>query len=150
VYRTALAHAPRLVAARYNLGLVLLATGRPGDAVEILKPGLEIAPRDSALAMTLADAYFTLGRNHEAAEAYARVLEAEPAADTARLRRAIAIQRASGCETALPEYLELLRRVPGDVTALAQATECLRASGQSRQAEELAERARVANRGPGR
>jgi tetratricopeptide (TPR) repeat protein len=149
-YRTALEHAPLLGPARYNLALVLISTGRDEDAVELLKPLANSQSRDAGLAMLLGDSCLKLKRYAEAAQAYAHVLELRGDDTTARLRRAFALQQEGGCADALDEYLSVLRSVPADPTALAQATACLRADGRQAEADRLVERARVANRGPGR
>jgi tetratricopeptide (TPR) repeat protein len=149
-YRTALAHAPRLAAARFNMALALLSSGHSAEAVEELKTAAVTAPGDPEIAMTLGDAYLASGRNAEAAEAYGRVLQIEPRALVARMNRGVALERSSGCNAAIDDYLAVVDAQPRNSTAIGNAVACLRKLGREADAQRLMASGRVANQGDGR
>ncbi len=70
---------------------LLLASGRPGDALEIVggllsRPGARSEPWFGGAAVDLADALAALGRHRDAAAAYGRLLELHDVADPRWLR----------------------------------------------------------------
>jgi tetratricopeptide (TPR) repeat protein len=137
-YEKALTYAPKLSAARYNMGLALLSLGRSADAAQTLAAAAADSPHDPAIAMTLGDVYLGMGRNTDAAAQYTRVLELEPNAGAARLNRGVAVERSSGCDAALADYMAALRLRPGDRYALGNAISCLKRLGRDDEAARLA------------
>ncbi|MCC2669663.1 MAG: hypothetical protein K0Q72_2134 [Armatimonadetes bacterium] len=67
--------------ARYELGNVLLATGRPKEAVEQLRRALDAAPRYRNALRSLGRAYARLGDQERSAEAFALLKRAQALED---------------------------------------------------------------------
>ena len=100
--------------------------------------------------MTMGDIYLGAGRIAEAVAAYSKVIEIEPRASAALLNRGVALERSSGCNAALTDYMAVLHLQPDSATALRNAVACLRALGRNEEAQRLLARGPVANRGYGR
>jgi Flp pilus assembly protein TadD len=93
-YRTLLIHEPTLVAARSNLAGVLIADGRPSEALDVLRQAsdgsspeevidffseaLVARPGDASLRLGLLQGYLTSGRVDLAREQYAVLRRLHP------------------------------------------------------------------------
>lgn len=80
--RDRLAGRPDDVAARRLLARALVATGRPGEAVQELEDARTLAPDDPELAFALATGHLRLGNSAAAAELFAQVAALRPLAET--------------------------------------------------------------------
>jgi len=69
---------PTLHEAQVTLGNLLIATGKPEGAVEVLKKALEARPDDPEAILNLANALERSGRLSEAEDAYIRLVELRP------------------------------------------------------------------------
>jgi protein O-GlcNAc transferase len=77
-FREAVRLGASLTAARVELANLLVATGRPQEAEELLSAGLRAAPGDDDLEATLGLAYSAQARWAEAAQTLSRVVERSP------------------------------------------------------------------------
>ncbi len=137
-YQRALDHSPALVQAWYNLALVRQMQNRPQDAIEAFDRAAELAPNDPVSQQSLADALLGMGRNEQAVVAYDRALAAGAPPQSARLNRGVARQRSYGCQSALEDYLAVLRDNPGNQTARSNALACLQQTGRYEEARQIA------------
>jgi Flp pilus assembly protein TadD len=93
-YRVLLTHDPTLIGVRSNLASVLLADGRPSEAIDVLRQATEVSPPDRVIAffsealvtrpddassrLGLLKAYLTLGRLDLAREQYEVLRQRHP------------------------------------------------------------------------
>lgn len=74
LYREAIRLSPALTAARVNLGILLVGTGRAGDAVEVLTRAVDGAPSDPAPRLALGRAQLESGDAEAAVATFAKAV----------------------------------------------------------------------------
>jgi predicted Zn-dependent protease len=111
------------VFASFRRAQMLLADRRPLDALQALVPVLESQPNDASVQLLAGRAYIDSAQLHRAEEAFARVLELDPADHYARFALGKSLQRQGRMAEALaqlkmaaamdprPEYQEALGEV---------------------------------------
>ena len=87
-YRAVLAEAPGHAAALRLLGLLLLGTGRPAEAIDALRGSIDAKPDDPDARTALGDAYAAAGQREAAVAEYRDVLTRWPAHNAARINLA--------------------------------------------------------------
>jgi len=136
---------PKNPAARLDLGLALLQAGSVEASAASFEEALRLDPESQAAMLNLAKVYERLGRAEEAA----RMLQRYRAAyDLKSVRQKIGPLRAKAMKAynegkldeALADFNEVVRLVPGDAQALAQAGSVLLAMQRLDQAQALLER----------
>lgn len=109
-FRLALRTAPELVAARYNLALVLVQRGQVEEALPLLEELIAARPLDRDFRFARGHALFTVTRFADAADEFAEVLALDPGHRRAAFGRARALEeegRRTAAITAWERYLEL-------------------------------------------
>ena len=104
LYQQAIAACPEMAEAHHNLGLALLKSGKPDEAIKSLEQALKVREQP-AFRVSLAAAYLQTGKLDLALEHYQKALSADPGNLTALQGLAIAQQR-SGDVSAAKETLE--------------------------------------------
>jgi tetratricopeptide (TPR) repeat protein len=110
LFRLALAAAPELLDARYNLALVLLRRGQVEEAVSLLEALTEIRPDEAEYRCARGNALFQAARFTEAAWQFGQVLARQPDHRRAAFGYARAVQaedRFGEAAAAWRRYLEL-------------------------------------------
>jgi len=92
--------------AAFNLGMLLVQSGRPQEAVPALERAVRLSPRDPALQVELTRVLRIVGRPQRALEQAVRAVELEPRNPSARLQQAAALVDLERFREAL-EFLEL-------------------------------------------
>lgn len=87
-YQDVVATHPDVLAARLNLGILLLEAGNAAEAERHLRAVVEKEPDNATANSYLADSLLALKRNADAAEAYERVLKLKPSDARAHLKYA--------------------------------------------------------------
>jgi predicted TPR repeat methyltransferase len=77
-YRQLLAENPSDPEPAHWLGLLILQSGRPAEAVPLLEKAVELRPEDAAFQNNLAEAYLRCGRRDEAVTAFDRAVSLDP------------------------------------------------------------------------
>lgn len=109
-FRQSLDTAPELVAARYNLALVLVQRGRTEESLPLLDGLIADRPEDRDFRFARGHALFTATRFPEAADEFARVLDLDPSNRRAAFGYARALTEAGRRDAAMAawtRYLEL-------------------------------------------
>ena len=128
LYRSTLRRNPQAWLAHTNLGTLLLAQGRPKEALEEFQAALAIVPRYPEIHSNAADALIALGRPDEAMVEYARALAIEPRYTPALVNLAHTLVARGRPGEAIAFYRRALEREPSSAewqidlgVALAQA-----------------------------
>jgi predicted Zn finger-like uncharacterized protein len=98
-------------------GLELLAAGREGEAVDILKPLADKAPNDGLAQTYLGWALIAARRPADAEQVLDRAVALNPASDGASMALGLARFAQGKTATAIPELEKVLRRSPGHLAA---------------------------------
>ncbi len=146
-YERALQTAPRLAQAWYNLSLVRQTQGELAAAAVAMERAAQIAPADPQIRLALADLLLASNRIAEAIAAYDAAAAAGADPVSVRVNRGVARQRSGGCEAALPDYLAAVAAAPSHPTARTNAIACLQSVGRLAEAQALARRTPLENRG---
>jgi len=77
-YRRVLAESPQNVDAAHWLGVLILQSGRPTDALPLLEKAQAARPHDAAFASNLAQAYLHCGRRDDAVVMFDRAVSLDP------------------------------------------------------------------------
>jgi tetratricopeptide (TPR) repeat protein len=116
----AVADDPDLWEAHYNLGVLRARRGELEAAQKQLEAAHDLAPNAEDVVSALGEVLRRRERPREAVAVLARFVTSFPAALTARQALIVAEREAGQPELALEQARELLKRQPGDPTALAQ------------------------------
>lgn len=103
-FRTALAIAPDLVAARYNLALVLLKRGHTEQALTFLEDLARDRPEDKDVRFALGNALFQSARFEEAVVQFEAALARDPGFKRAAFGLARSLQEAGHTERAIAAW----------------------------------------------
>ena len=109
-FRRAVTTAPDLLAARYNLALVLLKRGHHDEALGLLEQLTEVRPDDTDFRFARGNALFLLTRFDEAVTQFAAVIERDAGHKRAAFGLARSLQEGGHTERAISawqRYLEL-------------------------------------------
>lgn len=109
-FRQAVATAPELQDAGYNLALVLIKRGRHDEALALLETATEARPRDADFRFARGHVLFLLTRFDEASAQFRLVLESDPGHQRALFGLARSLQEAgrkSAARAAWLRYLEV-------------------------------------------
>ena len=112
-YRKVLAAKPDLIEAKAELAKVLIAGGRPEDALALFKQ-IPADRLDDASRIMLGDLYAYQQQYDTAIEIYGQYLQAHPDNHTVRLRLAEVLSWSKQYDAALTEYRQLLKERPDD------------------------------------
>ncbi|HYJ78307.1 MAG TPA: tetratricopeptide repeat protein [Longimicrobiaceae bacterium] len=110
--RVALSLTPEAPALLAHLAGLLLATGRPREALETAERGLALAPDDVGCLLAAGNALSRLGRHERAAGALARALARDPEDASIHARTGWALLRRGDDAGALRHFREALRLDP--------------------------------------
>jgi tetratricopeptide (TPR) repeat protein len=131
--------APKFAKPWSDLGQLLVETGRPEAAVDVLETAVRLDAREDNAWFNLGKARAMLGRGGAADQAFERSFELNPG------RKALALaaehQQAGRWTEAEQLYRELLRSNPQDVNATRLLAGCALHAGRNREAERLLTRA---------
>ena len=103
-YRESIAQNPKLSTVKTRLGIVLLKSGQPETAHQVLLQAFREQPGDSATMLALGTTLEALGRTAEAQEKYHHIIELEPANSIAHIRLGDLALRAGRLEEARAAY----------------------------------------------
>ena len=104
--------APSSAAPLNLLGVVLMASGRSGDAVGVLQRAIAADPTGAPLHLNLAIGLENVGRPGEALESLDRALQCDPYLLSALLRKARLLEQVGDQDEALRTYRACSRRYP--------------------------------------
>ncbi len=107
-----------LASARNNLGVALLAEGKPEDAVPHFKAVVDLDPGNAQAWENLGDAWLACGERENAANAYLRAYSLDPDRLQARTRWAALILDQRRLEEARRAWVEILQQQPDNDQAL--------------------------------
>ena len=141
LFREALTIDASLWEARYDLGVVLAASGELDAAAKELSKALEGAPNEESIVIALAEVERRRGRTKEGAEQLGQFLKAHPRAASVRESYVGALREAKQPDKALAEARELLGMHPGEPGALAELALCYLAKGDAETAQLVAKQA---------
>ncbi|OFV99179.1 MAG: hypothetical protein A3F68_00545 [Acidobacteria bacterium RIFCSPLOWO2_12_FULL_54_10] len=129
-YRNVLSREKELPQARLNLGLLLLETGQPAEAVELLQAIVQQQPANHNALYRLAQALALANRNNDAQTAYEQFLSLQPSHVQAHMEVA-KLMSASDPAAAAAQYRRVLELDPAIAEARLLLAEILEAqSGQ--------------------
>jgi len=100
-YRRVLRKNPNDSGALYGLGLLHYHQGSVGSALEYMSQSLQIAPSNARVWNTLGSMYSSLGREHEAKDAYERATKASPTMSEAWYNLGICQRNENDIDTAV-------------------------------------------------
>lgn len=100
-----------------DLGLVLVESGRPAEAIPVLRDAGKRAPSWAAPRHNLGNALLALGRLHEAATSYERATRLDPSLQEAWVNGGNALARSGRLQEAVRWYGRALVLEPGDAAA---------------------------------
>ena len=139
--REAIASDGYLWEARYDLGLVLTASGDLAGAEEQLAVAAKAAPDSQDVAVALAEVRRRRGEPKVSAEALADFVRDHPQALVARTLYVAALRESGQIDKAIEQAREVLVRKPADATALAELSLSHLAKGENEAAALLAKQA---------
>ena len=113
----------------YNLGTVLGASGREGEALEHYRRAVAIDPRHVQARVNLANLLLAEGRLAEAAAQYAEAVRIDPLFEVAVSNLAATLVKLGRPDEAMERYRELLRRDPASVAGQVGLANLLFAAG---------------------
>jgi tetratricopeptide repeat protein len=116
-YRRLVAEGPPHPSVLNNLGLVLVAQRRAGDAVLVFEQSLALRPRHANTLVALANALTLSNRPLEAIERCDEALQAQPGNKDARHNKAVALRALNRNRDAMAELEVLLAHDPDDADA---------------------------------
>jgi protein O-GlcNAc transferase len=137
LYAQALAEDPTLTIARFRSGLLEMQEGHLNEALALITQACAEAVEDARYQFGLAQVLQALGRWREAADAYRRVLNSEPASFDARFALAVALHQDGRLADAAAAYGEALALRPDDAAALGNLGSVCRELGDIDQAIRL-------------
>jgi protein O-GlcNAc transferase len=137
LYAQALAEDPTLTVARFRSGLLDMQEGHLNEALALITQACAEAVEDARYQFGLAQVLQALGRWREAADAYRRVLNSEPASFDARFALAVALHQDGRLADAAAAYGEALALRPDDAAALGNLGSVCRELGDIDQAIRL-------------
>ena len=141
-YRQALERDPALLAARYNLAVLLSADAkRSGEALALWRENLSRDPNHLPSRLSLARALAATGQNKEAAAEYERVVAARPGYVAARLALADVDVRLGKPDAAFSQLQQALQLAPGDAETLEHAARAYASLGRTADARSAYEKA---------
>ncbi len=140
-FLAAMAAAPQVAAAHFELASLCLAQGRAADAIEPLQRTLSLRPRYPRAHLLAGMALSAQGRLDAAAAALERAVALEPERLEAHLQLAVIETRRGRLASARAHFTRVLQRDPGQVAARINLSLVLAAMKQH------AESARVLRRG---
>ncbi|MBB1087242.1 cytochrome C [Lysobacter sp. SG-8] len=143
-YREAMRRDPAFVPARANLADLLRATGRDGEAGQVLEEGLALAPDDPALLHALGLQRVRGGQTGAAIDLLARAAHAAPGNARYAYVHAVAVHSQSGAAAAIPLLDRALDVAPNDPELLFARTSYALETGDTAAARRHAERFRAA------
>lgn len=135
-------HSPQSHEAYYRLGLLLLTTGAPAEALAPLRTAARLKPDSFAAHAHLGDAFYALEKWPPATEAFRRAIEIDPESDDARVNLASAQFNAGQAEAAEATLRTALRDLPNSGKITFTLGILLQQLGQGAEAAALLERAR--------
>jgi protein O-GlcNAc transferase len=118
LYAQALAEDPTLTVARFRSGLLEMQEGQLNEALALMAQACAEAAEDARYQFGLAQVLQALGRWREAADAYRRALNSEPASFDAWFALAVALQQDGQLADAAAAYGEALALRPDDAASL--------------------------------
>ncbi len=110
---------------------LLLALGRPTDALASLDKALTLSPGSAMFHFTRGNALFNLGRLADALQSYDRALAIDPGLAEAHSNKGSALARLERLDEAMSSVLSALRINPGMAGALTNQATLLLDQGQS-------------------
>lgn len=140
-YAAALALQPERFEARANLGSLLLAAHRFGEAEMHLRRALALRPNEAPLHVALGQACSAQNRATEAESCFMRALAIAPEDAKALLALAGALRQRGAFAQAADAYRRVLQRQPQHVLAHYGLGHCLREQGMASEAAESFARA---------
>ncbi len=143
--REAIGIDPTLWEARYNLGVVLAGAGDLGGAEEQLRAAQKLAPEIQDVIVALAEVERRRGENRSAADLLGDYVQAHPQSIDARTLLVAALRNSGQLDKAIHEGQDVLVRMPGDSSALAELALCHLAKGERETAQLLAKQALDSN-----
>jgi tetratricopeptide (TPR) repeat protein len=142
--------------ARYNLGVLLAASGDLAGAEEQLAKAGKVATDATEVAVALGEVRRRRGEHKRAADGLGKFLEANPNATEARTLYVATLRQSGQVDKAIAEAREVLVRKPADATGLAELALCHLAKGEQdlalllvRQALEADAKSAIAHRAHG-
>ncbi|NOZ19526.1 MAG: sulfatase-like hydrolase/transferase [Planctomycetes bacterium] len=133
-YRKAVALAPDSPGLRCEMGYLLMKMGDLKAAEETYRSVIRERPKFAQAHKGLADVCYYTGRIDDAAKAYARAIELDPADLDAQLERAFALTVMKDQETGLEEYRKIIETHPKDAKVRCGLADALRALGKYKEA----------------
>ena len=115
--RHRLRKSPTDVAARFNLGSVLLVQGRQAEALRELREALRIDPGHATVRNSVGTILQTEGRLDEAVREFREVLRLQPAYLDARFNLASCLAAQGRFDEAVEHFREFVRARPDDASA---------------------------------
>jgi len=112
---------PRLPAARYARGVILLQDGKPAAALEDLKIAVSENPKDAFTLNALGDAYLQLNQVDKAVESLRQAVELSPEEGKFLMRYGRALQRAGRREEAKAIFNRFKQMGPSEYSRRAKA-----------------------------
>jgi tetratricopeptide (TPR) repeat protein len=144
--REAIAIDPNLWEAHYNLGVLLAQAGDLAGAEPSLEHAANLAPDAEEVAMALGQVRRQRGEQRQAADGLKLFVDRHADATTVRVLYVGALRDSGRVDEARAEARELLRRKPGDATALSELALCELAKGELDSAELLVKEAVSSNK----
>ena len=141
-YKQALERDPALLAARYNLAVLLAADARrSSEALALWRDNLARDPDHLPSRLSLARTLAAMGNYDEAAAEYEKVVAARPAYVAARLALADVDIRLGKPDAAFGQLQQALELAPGDPETLERAAQAYATLGRTAEARSTYEKA---------
>ena len=141
-YKQALDHDPALLAARYNLAVLLAADARrSAEALALWRENLARDPDHLPSRLSLARALAATGHNGEAAAEYEKVVAARPGYVAARLALAEVDVHLAKPDAAAAQLQQALQLAPGDAETLEHAARAYASLGRAAEARSAYQKA---------